>query len=340
MISFYFYKKRGIMFKIENIVERAKKKQKILVFPEVSFSDKVFEAVKILQKKKIAKILLVGDACALVLRDKKFSEFEIVNPANFSDKDKLVKFIYDKKKSDGITIEQAEDLEKDVYYFSSALVACGYADAMIAGENCTIDKVLEPALKIVKEKNKKEKISSSTLLCGKNRFLGGKALLLSDCEINARPNADELCVIASQTLETAKLLGVGEKVAFLSNSTHGSAKSGDIDVVKNAFDKFSKKEKDVVCDGELQFETALDKTSCNLKAKDSVLQGDADVLIFPDAQSGNIASQAMRFVGGLTAIGVIVQGLSKPVNIISKTCSVEELVALGAITVLQCEDEK
>lgn len=328
------------MFKVKNLIKKAKEKQKTIVFPEASFSDRTVEAVKILQKQKIAKVLLVGDASALILRDKCFEKFDIVNPVTFPDRQKLVKALYEKRKEKGMTMEQADELEKDPYYFATLLVECGYADGMVAGAEASTATTVRPALQIIKAKNKKDPISSCFLVYGKNKFLNGKALILSDCGVLENPDSDTLSIIASQSVKSAQAFGLEPKVAFLSYSSKGSAKSESVDKMREACEKFQKKEKDVVCDGELQFDSAMVPTVASHKAPNSPLKGDANVLIFPNIDAGNICYKAIQYIGGLTAVGPILQGLKKPVNDLSRGCSVNDIVMATVITVLQCEDKK
>jgi len=327
------------MFKIENLIETAKKKQKTIVFPEASFSDRTVEAVKILQKKKICNVLLVGDASALILRDKMFEKFNIVNPVTFPDRAKLVKALYEKRKDKGLTMEQADELEKDPYYFATLLVECGYADGMVAGAEESTATTIRPALQIIKAKNKKDPVSSCFLVYGKNKFLKNEAILLSDCGVLENPDSDTLAIIAQQSVKSATQFGLDPRVAFLSYSTKGSARSEAIDKVRLAYEKFKKKEKEIPCDGELQFDAAMVPSVAEQKCSESALKGKSNVLIFPDIQSGNICYKAIQYVGGLNAIGPILQGLKKPVNDLSRGCSVNDIVIASAITALQCEDK-
>ena len=327
------------MFKIKDLIKEAQKRQKTIVFPEVSFSDRTLEAVKILQNKKICKVLLVGDASALILRDKSLEKFEIVNPVTFPDRKKLVKALYEKRKEKGMTMEQADEIEKDPYYFATLLVECGYADGMVAGAEASTATTVKPALQIIKSKNKKP-VSSCFLVYGKNKFLNGKALILSDCGVIEKPDADTLCAIAEASVKSAQQFKIGTpKVAFLSYSSKGSAKSEDVTKVREAFEKFQKKEKDIVSDGELQFDAAMVPRVAENKAPESPLKGDANVLIFPDINAGNICYKAIQYIGGLSAIGPILQNLKKPVNDLSRGCSVDDIVVLSAITALQCEEK-
>lgn len=328
------------MFKIDKLVDEAKKRQKTIVFPEVSFSDRTVEAVKFLQKKKIVKVLLVGDASALILRDKIFEHFDIVNPVTFPDRAKLVKTLYEKRKEKGMTMEQADELEKDPYYFATLLVECGYADGMVAGAEASTATTVRPALQIIKAKNKKDPVSSFFLMYGKNKFLKNEAVILSDCGVLENPDADTMVAIASQSAKSAQQFGLTPRVAFLSYSTKGSAKSENIDKVRQAYEKFKKKEKDIVCDGELQFDAAMVPRVAEHKCPDSPLKGNSNVLIFPNIEAGNICYKMMQYVGGLNAIGPILQGLKKPVNDLSRGCSVNDIVMASVITALQCEDKE
>lgn len=326
------------MFKIDKLIEAAKKKQKTIVFPEVSFSDRTVEAVKILQKQKIVKVLVVGDASALILRDKCFEKFDIVNPVTFAHRDKLVKALYEKRKEKGLTLEEADELEKDPYYFATLLVECGYADGMVAGAEASTATTVRPALQIIKAKNKKDPVSSCFLIYGKNKFLKNEAMVLSDCGVLENPDADTLAMIGSQSVKTAKAFGIEPRVAFLSYSTKGSAKNENVDKVRMAFEKFAKKEKDIVCDGELQFDAAMVPSVAEHKAPESPLKGNSNVLIFPNIEAGNICYKAIQYVGGVNAVGPILQGLKKPVNDLSRGCSVNDIVIVSAITALQCDN--
>jgi len=328
------------MFKTKKILELAKKTQRTIVFPEVSFSDRTFEAVKILEKQGIVKPLLVGDASALVLRDKNFEKFDIVNPVTFPDRAKLVKALYEKRKEKGLTLEQADELEKDPYYFATLLVECGYADGMVSGAECSTATAIRPALQIIKAKSKKELVSSAMLMCGKNDFTKGKVFVLSDCGLIENPDADTLVSIAQHAVDFARKFDQTPKVAFLSYSTKGSAKGESVEKSRLAYEKFAKKEKDVLCDGELQLDSAIVPRVAKTKCDGGTLNGDANVLIFPDLQSGNICYKAMQYFGGLSVVGPVLLGLKKPVNDVSRGASVEDIVVVSAVTALQCEDKE
>ena len=325
--------------KIKKLYKKAKSAQKTIVFPEASFSDRTIEAVKYIQKKSIAKPILIGDESALILRDKKLVDFQIINPQTFQGKDELAKHLYQKRKEKGMTIEEAERLVLDPYYFSTLLVDLGYADGMVGGAEASTGETIRPAFQIIKAKKKGGIISSSFLVCGKNKFLRDKAILLSDCAVNKHPNDEELYQIACQSVETYLNLGFKDpKVAFLSFSTNGSAKDESLDVVKNATEKFKKK--GYLCDGEIQLDAALVERVAKIKCPQSPLKGDANILIFPDLNSGNICYKAIQYFGGLDLLGVILQGLNKPVNDLSRGCSVQDIITMTAITVLQASNKE
>ena len=323
--------------KIKELYRKASLLNKTIVFPEAGFSDRTIEAVKYLQKKKICKPILVGDESALVLRDKSLINFEIINPKTFQNLEDVVQTLYKKRKDKGLTFEQAQDLAVDPYYFSTLLVEMGLADGMVAGAEASTASTVRPALQIIKAKKKGGIVSSCFIMFGKNKFLRDKCLILADCGVIIHPNEDELCQIAIQSVETYRSLGFSDpKVAFLSFSSKGSAEDESIDIVRKAYEKFKKT--CIVCDGELQFDSAMVERVAKQKVPNSPLKGDANILIFPDINSGNICYKAMQYMGGVNAIGPILQGLKKPVNDLSRGCVPMDIVTATAVTILQSQE--
>ena len=325
--------------KVKELYKKASDLKKTIVFPEASFSDRTLEAVKYIQKKKIARPILIGDESALVIRDKSLMDFHIINPKTFQNREDFVKRLYEKRKDKGMTMEEAEKLALDPYYFATLLVDAGFADGMVAGAEASTANTVRPALQIIKAKKKGGIVSSCFVMFGDNKFLKDKCLVIADCGVIMHPNEDELCQIALQSVETYKCLGLKDpKVAFLSFSSKGSASDPSVETVQKAYQKFKKS--GVVCDGELQFDAAMVKEVAEHKAPESPIKGDANILIFPDLNSGNICYKAMQYVGGLNAIGPILQGLNKPVNDLSRGCSVKDIVTVTAVTVLQSNKEE
>lgn len=323
------------MFKSKDLLQKAKSLKKTIVFPEAGFSDRTIEAVKYLKKKKIVDVILIGDDSSLVIRDKSLGNFKIANPKTSPLKDKFVKILLSKRKDKGLKKEEAEQLVLDPYYFGALMVEAGVADGMVAGAECSTANSIRPALQIIGPSKKGEKVSSCILMFGKNDILKEKVLLLSDCAVIPDPTSKDLQTIASQSVDTYKQLGLNNpKLAFLSYSSKKSASGEIVEKVRNAANEF--KSKDVVFDGELQFDAAMIESVSLHKAPQSPLKGNANILIFPDLNSGNICYKAMQYLGGLKAIGPILQGLKKPVNDLSRGCSVEDIIILSAITALQC----
>lgn len=327
------------MLNTKKILKEAKKLNKTIIFPEAGFSDRTVEAVKILNKKKICKVLLVGDESSLVIRYPELQNFEIVNPKTSPLKDKLIKVLMEKRAKDNLTREQAEEAILDPHYFATLLVEIGIADGMVGGAEVFTANNIRPALQIIKSAKKGEKVSSCMILYGKNKFLRGKTILLADCGVNPNPSADDLACTAEKSVETYLKLGLTDpKVAFLSYSTNGSAEDEVILKIREAVKKFKKK--GYTCDGEIQFDSAMVPEVAKLKTPNSELKGDANILIFPGLNSGNISYKIMQYVGGLNVIGPILMGLKKPVNDLSRGCSVDDIVMLTAVTILQTKKEK
>ena len=320
--------------KEKDLYKKASKLQKTIVFPEAGFSDRTIQAVKYIRKKGICKPILIGDESALVLRDKSLINFQIINPKTYQNREELIERLYEKRKDKGLTYEEAEKLALDPYYFSTLLVDSGLADGMVAGAEASTANTVRPALQIIKAKKKSGVVSSCFIMFGKNKFLKDKCLILSDCGVLMHPNEEELYQIACQSVETYKALGFNDpKVAFLSFSTKGSAKDDSIDVVRKAYEKFKKT--GIECDGELQFDSAMVERVAKQKCPNSPLKGNANILIFPDLNSGNICYKAMQYMGGVNAIGPILQGLNRPVNDLSRGCTFMDIVTATAVTVLQ-----
>lgn len=325
--------------KIKELYKAARRAQKTIVFPEASYSPRTIEAVKYINKKKIAKPILIGDESALAIQDKELINYQIINPRTFQQTAELAKTLYSLRKSKGLTMEEAEKLVLDPYYFSTLLVLEGYADGMLSGAEVPTSRAIKPALQLIKGKRKDSVISSCFLIYGKNDFLKGKSLVVSDAGLLPNPTADELAQIATDSVSTFRTLGLeNPKVAFLSYSTKGSAKGENIDKVRTAFAKFKKC--GVICDGELQFDAAMVPSVAKQKCPDSPLEGDANILIYPDLNTGNINYKTLQYVGGMHAIGPILQGLKKPVNDLSRGCSIEDIITMTAITALQCIKEE
>jgi len=322
------------MFKMKNLLAMAKRRNKTIVFPEAGFSDRTIEAVKFLNKKKIVNVILIGDESSLIVRDKALSGFTIINPKTSQLRGKLAKKLYAKRKEKGMTMEEAEKLVVDPYYFATLLVDEGIADGMVGGAECSTARNIRPALQIIKAEKKGGLVSSFFFMYGKNKFLKGKSVILSDCGVVENPTAEELVEIANQSVDSARIFQIEEpKLAFMSYSTKGSGKNESAEKMAKANKMF--KRPAVVSDGELQFDAAMVPRVALLKDPDGKIKGDANILIFPSIDAGNLVYKTMQYVGGLNAIGPVLQGLKKPVNDLSRGCSVQDIIEISAITALQ-----
>lgn len=321
---------------LENyLITNAKKKNRAIVFPEASFSDRIIQASMIISKKKIAKVILIADESALAMRFKNLKDITIVSPKTSSMTEELAIKLYEARKHKGLTIQQAQELILDPFYFATMMVKEGLADCMVGGAEVSTAQNIKPALQLIKAKE--GKASSCFIFSGNHKKIS-LPLFLADCALCVNPTSDELAMIGRQTVQTInKLFDIEPKVAFLSYSSKGSAESEMTEKVKDAFLKFASDNPKVICDGELQLDSALIPSVASRKCPESILCGKANTLIVPDLNVGNTLYKSIQYFGNLKAIGPILQGLNKPVNDLSRGCSVEDIVLLSAVTVLQCE---
>lgn len=236
--------------------------------------------------------------------------------------------------------EAFEEMAKP-HSFASMMLEAGEADALITGPTATSKERILPAFRIIKTRPGTKRASSFFLMVlpehvNKDAANGG-VLLFADCAINIDPNAEELAEIALDSAQTAKMLGLNPKVAFLSFSTKGSANHPCLDKIREASKQFKALAPDIPADGEMQVDAALMDAIGERKAPGSPIAGLANVLIFPDLNSGNIAYKLVERLAGAQAIGPIVQGLNKPVNELSRGCSVEDIVNLAALTSVEVQ---
>lgn len=234
------------------------------------------------------------------------------------------------------TWEEAEELLKSPNYFATMMIKLGMADAMVAGAVYSTGDTIRPALQIIKTKPGNSKISGAMLMLGPN----DERYIFADIAINIRHDAEGLAEIAYQSAQTARLFGIDPKLAMLSFSTKGSARSEEVDLVTDALSIARIKYPDLCIDGELQFDAAISETVAEIKAADSPVAGKANVFIFPDLQSGNIGYKIGQRLGGYEAIGPILQGLAAPIADLSRGCTEEDIYKLSILTGLQVQSQK
>lgn len=329
---------------IEKIKNQVKQNKKTIVLAETE-DIRTLKAAEIVKKEGFANIVLIGVKEEInILAEKEqinIEEIAIINPKEFSDFDKLKEEFYELRKSKGITLEEAEKiLLENKLYFGNMLVKCGYADGLVAGAVNSSANVLRPALQIIKTAQDSKIVSSFFLMDVPNCEYGANGVFVySDCGMVQNPSSEELAEIAATSAKTfEKLVGQTAKVAMLSHSTLGSAKHPDVEKVTKAVEIAKEKYPQIELDGEFQFDAAIVPSVAEKKAPNSKVAGHANVLIFPDLDSGNIAYKITERLAHAKAYGPITQGLAKPVNDLSRGCNEFDIAGVVAITAFQCED--
>lgn len=329
---------------IEKIKNQVKQNKKTIVLAETE-DIRTLKAAEIVKKEGFANIVLIGVKEEInILAEKEqinIEEITIINPKKFNDFDKLKEEFYELRKSKGITLEEAEKiLLENKLYFGNMLVKCGYADGLVAGAVNSSANVLRPALQIIKTAQDSKIVSSFFLMDVPNCEYGANGVFVySDCGMVQNPSSEELAEIAATSAKTfEKLVGQTAKVAMLSHSTLGSAKHPDVEKVTKAVEIAKEKYPQIELDGEFQFDAAIVPSVAEKKAPNSKVAGHANVLIFPDLDSGNIAYKITERLAHAKAYGPITQGLAKPVNDLSRGCNEFDIAGVVAITAFQCED--
>ena len=329
---------------LKDFKEKAASNLQTIIFAEGD-DERIIRAAAEVEAEKIAKIIILAEAESIQKQAEEYgvdlSGIEIINPekseyiAEFTDE------FYELRKHKGIAKEEAEKIVKDPLYFATMMIYTNKADGMVAGAANATGNVLRPAFQIVKTAEGISTVSSAIIMVLKDKSFGEDGVLVvSDCAVNPAPNSDQLAEIAITTADTTKrLLGFEPRVAMLSFSTMGSAKHVNVDNVRNAVEIAHKNAPHLKIDGEMQADAALVESVGSRKAPGSEIAGKANVLIFPDLQSGNIGYKLVQRLAGADAVGPILQGLAAPINDLSRGCSVDDVVNLTAITAVQAQNE-
>ena len=327
---------------LDSIKEKAKADVKHILLPEGS-EERTVQAARIITDEKIAKVTLLGDEEEIKKVAEKFNVclcgIDIINPLTDPDFEHYANGFYELRKAKGMTPEKARETIKNTLFYACMMIKEGKADGMVSGAINTTGNTLRPGLQIIKMAKGINTISSCFIMEIPNKEYGDNGLMLfGDCAININPNPDELASIAIATANTAKtLLGMDPKVAMLSFSTKGSAKHENVDKVTAALAKVKELAPDLDVDGELQADAAMVPKVAALKAPGSKVAGHANVLIFPDLQAGNIGYELVQRLAGAEAVGPVSQGFAKPINDLSRGCSIADIVSVVAITAVQAQ---
>jgi phosphate acetyltransferase len=327
---------------IESIKGRAKADQKTIVLPETSDIRTLIAATQILSEK-IAKIILIGNKEDIIQKANglDLSTAIFIDPYTYEKSEELVKILYELRKAKGMTLVEAKELiYKNELYFGIMLVKIGVADGMVAGAVNSSPDVLSPCVRILKTSPSSKLVSSFFVMCIPDCEYGHNGTFIyGDCGMNQSPSENDLANIAINSAKAFKhLTGVEPVVAMLSNSTMGSTKNDEVLKVVNATKIAKELEPLISIDGEFQVDAAIVKEIGAKKAPGNEVAGNANVLIFPDLQSGNIGYKLTERLAKAKAYGPITAGIAKSVNDLSRGCTSDDIVGVVAITAVQAQN--
>ena len=312
----------------------AKADKKTIVLPEGE-DPRTIEAAKKIVEEGLANLVILGNPDEI-----KIDGVTVIDPRTAEKKQAYAEKFAELRAKKGVTLPEALEQMNDATYFGTMMVKMGDADGLVSGACHSTANTLRPALQILKTAPGTKLVSAFFIMCTKSPEFGADGtLLFADCGLNINPNADELSEIALASAESWKAFMPGEepKVAMLSFSTMGSAK-GDVPTkVQEAVKLANEKNPELALDGDLQLDAALVQSVADLKAPQSKVAGNANILVFPDLEAGNIGYKLVQRFGGAEAYGPVLQGIAKPVNDLSRGCSADDIVGVVAITAVQAQ---
>jgi phosphate acetyltransferase len=321
-----------------NMVKRAKKHRKHVVLPEGN-DDRIIIAASRLLSMDVVDITIIGDKKQIENKVAElglafdFSKVNIISPRKDPHYEDYVNTYYELRKAKKMTIEVARDLMEDGSYFGTMMVYKGHADGMVSGAAHTTQHTILPALQFIKTKPNCSIVSSVFFMC-----LEDRVSIFGDCAINPNPTAEQLAEIAISSAESSLAFGIEPKIAMLSYSSGSSGKGDEVDKVRKATEIVKEKRPDLKIEGPIQYDAAVDPEVGQSKMPNSEVAGHASVLIFPDLNTGNNTYKAVQRETGALAIGPMLQGLNKPVNDLSRGCTVDDIINTVVITAIQAQD--
>ncbi len=321
------------------LAKRAKLSYKHIVLPEGN-DDRILKAAARLIQKEIVEITLLGDAGEISASIKRLglnvdlNRIHIIDPATSDKFEEYAQTLYELRKSKNLALDAARDLMADVSYFGTMMVYKGHADGMVSGAQHTTQHTIRPALQFVKTKPGISTVSSVFFMC-----LPDRVCVFGDCAVNPDPTAEQLAEIAISSAESSRGFGIEPRIAMLSYSSGTSGEGADVDKVRLATELVKQKRPDLKVEGPIQYDAAVDPIVGKQKMPDSEVAGQASVLIFPDLNTGNNTYKAVQRETGALAIGPMLQGLNKPINDLSRGCTVDDIFNTVIITAIQAQDK-
>lgn len=320
-----------------NMVKRARQHRKHIVLPEGN-DDRIITAASRLLAMDVVDITIIGDKKQIESKVTElgitldFSKVNIINPIESELYEDYANTYYELRKAKNVSITMARDLMEDVSYFGTMMVYKGHADGMVSGAAHTTQHTILPALQFIKTKPNSSVVSSVFFMC-----LEDRVSVFGDCAINPNPTAEQLAEIAISSAESSSAFGIEPKIAMLSYSSGSSGKGDEVDKVRTATEIVKQKRPDLKIEGPIQYDAAVDRAVGKSKMPDSEVAGQASVLIFPDLNTGNNTYKAVQRETGALAIGPMLQGLNKPVNDLSRGCTVDDIINTVVITAIQAQ---
>ena len=326
---------------VEQLITRAKANRQRIVLPEGT-EERTLKAANQILTDEVADLILIGNPAEIAEKAMQWglgniSKATIINPENHPRQEEYAQLLFQLRQKKGMTIEQARELVKNPLYLGCLIIKNGDADGQLAGARNTTGDVLRPALQIIKTSPGITCVSGAMLLlthapeCGDNGVL-----VMGDVAVTPVPDANQLAQIAVCTARTAQAVaGITPRVAMLSFSTKGSAKHEVVDKVVEAFNIAKEMDPSLLIDGELQADAALVPSVGQSQSPGSPIAGKANVLVVPSLEVGNIGYKLVQRLGHATAVGPILQGIARPVNDLSRGCSIEDVYMMVAITANQ-----
>ncbi len=319
------------------LLQWAKRQRRHIVLPEGN-DDRILRAAALLLHQDIVDLTILGDPAQVAASIKRLGlhmpaeHLRIVDPVNSAQYADYVETFYELRKTKGVNQDMARDLLRDVSYFGSMMVYKGHADGMVSGAVHTTQHTIRPALQFIKTKPGVSVVSSVFFMC-----LPDRVAVFGDCAVNPNPTAEQLAEIAISSAESSRAFGIEPRVAMLSYSSGTSGAGADVEKVRQATELVRQLRPDIKVEGPIQYDAAVDPLVGRQKLPDSEVAGQASVLIFPDLNTGNNTYKAVQRETGALAIGPVLQGLNKPVNDLSRGCTVDDVFNTVVITAIQSQ---